>query len=202
MHLSQPLASMMSSVEAAAVDVLARADTDFTGRQVARLAGARNPNGIRKALLRLAEVGLVIATPEPHSTRYRANREHLLWPAVEAALAARDELEERIAAFASDASPGSTVALYGSVARGDATADSDVDLLVVNPDTTTEEVRNRFTADLAGRVERWTGNPVQVYDLSDGRLREQLAARDPIAERWLGEARTVAGRTLADRLLT
>jgi predicted nucleotidyltransferase len=199
MHLSHPLASLMSPVEAAAIEVLARADTDFTGRQVARLAGASNPNGIRKAMLRLSQSGIVLLTPEPHATRYRANREHLLWPAIELALGARDELERRIALFASHASPGSTVAVYGSVARGDSNPDSDVDLLVIHTDDTLSEERDRFALELADRVERWTGNVAQVYDLSDGRFHEQLSAGDPITQRWLAEARTIAGRDISER---
>lgn len=199
MHLSHPLASLTSPVEAAALEVLARAETDFTGRQVARLAGASNPNGIRKALLRLAHIGIVIATPEPHATRYRANREHVLWPAVDVALAARNELEARISSFATDTSPASTIALYGSLARGDATADSDVDVLVVHPDTSAREDRDRFAVNLAALIERWTGNPAQVYDLTDARLHEQMALGDPIVQRWLAEARTIAGREFSAR---
>lgn len=189
----------MTTVEAAAITVLARAQTDYTGRQVARLANAGTPNGIRKALLRLADVGLVEATPEPHATRYQANRGHVLWPAIEIALNAPSEVERRIGEFARTSSPGSTVAIYGSVARGEADAESDVDILVIHADTKEPGERDNFAVELAARVEQWTGNPAQVYDLTESRLRGQIGARDPIAQRWLAEARTIVGDDVAER---
>jgi predicted nucleotidyltransferase len=199
MDLNAPLASLLSPLEASAMAVLARADTDFTGRQVARLAGGQNPNGIRLALLRLADTGLVNVRPELHSTRYRANRDHLLWPAIQVALKIETELERRIAMFVEGAGvPGITVAVYGSVARREATAASDLDLLVILPDGMDAGAQDGFNLRLAELVTIWTGNETQVYSLSVSALRSQFHAHDPIVDHWLIDARTIVGSTVRE----
>lgn len=196
MHVSEPLSSMFSPAEAQALEVLARANTEFTGRQVARLASG-TPAGIRKALLRLVETGLVLMRPEPHATYFRANRDHVLWGAVEIALGAPRELERRVAEFSTMHVPESTVAVYGSVARRDSTPSSDIDLLVVHPDNVTIEARDEFSEELREQLEAWSGNPVQIYDVDHTTLRSQYKRHDPIVEQWQQQARTIAGPPLA-----
>ena len=93
-----------------------------------------------------------------------------------------EEAGRRIAA----AAPGSRVMLFGSHARGDAHAESDLDLLVVEPhvdDAAGEEVRLRrelrglgLFADLvvvsSADAERWRGTPTTVVGtaLAEGRV--------------------------------
>lgn len=194
MDLSAPLASFVKGLDAVALRVVARAGTELTGRQIARLAGTGTPANIRLSLLRLADIGLVISAPAPHATMYSANRAHILWPAVEIALNARQELNRRIADFAATSAPeGSTVALYGSVARGDSTPSSDVDLLVIFPDTTGLDIRDEFVTDLRDRVQLWTGNDAQIYDLSDSALTQQRDANDPLIASWATDGIVVFG---------
>ena len=197
MELSQPLMSLMRELDATALGVLARGGAELTGRQVARLAGSKSPDSIRLALHRLADAGLVIARTEPQATIYSANREHLLWAAIEAALNSRAELEHRIRNLASGSViTGVTIAIYGSVARGDSTRSSDVDLLVIFPDETTSETRDEFVAELRTHVEHWTGNETQIYDLSRSDLVKQRADGDPIVQSWLAEAIVLTGEPL------
>lgn len=106
MDLSAPLASFMNGLlDAVALRVVARAGTELTGRQVARLAGTGTPADVRLSLLRLVDIGLVISVPAPHATMFSANRSHILWSAVEVAMNAGRELNSRLAAFATASAP-------------------------------------------------------------------------------------------------
>lgn len=197
MDLSAPLASFMNGLDAVALRVVARAGAELTGRQVARLAGTGTPANIRLSLLRLVNIGLVISAPAPHATMYSANRSHLLWPAVEVAMNARQELNRRIAAFADASAPeGVTVALYGSVARSDSTTMSDIDLLVVFPDTITLDDRDEFVTGLRDNVELWTGNDAQIYDLTESALARQRLEGDPMVDSWAADGITIVGNSV------
>ncbi|HEV7951276.1 MAG TPA: nucleotidyltransferase domain-containing protein [Glaciihabitans sp.] len=194
MDLSAPLASFLNGLDAVALRVVARAGSELTGRQIARLAGTGTPANVRLSLLRLVDIGLVIAAPAPHATMYSANRSHILWPAVEIALNARQELLRRVAAFAGSSAPvGVTIALYGSVARGDSTKASDVDLLVVFPDEVALDDRDEFVTGLRDHVQLWTGNDAQIYDLTESALASQKEDGDPIVQSWASEGIIIFG---------
>src|SRR5688572_11646497 len=112
MDLSSPLTSLSRRTDAAALQVLAAAGEPLTGRQVARLANESTPSNIRLALLRLVDVGLVTSAPRQDAVLYTANREHLVWPAIESIISVREELAKRIREMTEKhASYGTTVLL-------------------------------------------------------------------------------------------
>lgn len=196
MNLSAPLASFMHGLDAVTLRVVARAGAQLSGRQIARLAGTGTPANVRLSLLRLVDIGLVTMVSAPHATMYSANRLHVLWPAVEIAMEARQELTRRIAVFADRNSPdGLTVALYGSVARGESTSKSDIDLLIVFPDAVPLDDRDEFVTGLRDSVQLWTGNDAQVYDLTESALARQSAENDPIVDSWASDGIIVFGNT-------
>ncbi|MDH6237140.1 nucleotidyltransferase domain-containing protein [Cryobacterium sp. CG_9.6] len=187
----------MTGLDAVTLRVVAKAGAELTGRQIARLAGTGTPANVRLSLLRLLDIGLVISVPAPHATMYSANRSHLLWPAVEIAMNARQELNRRVAAFADSSAPeGVTVVLYGSVARGDSTKMSDVDLLVVFSDEVALDDRDEFVTGLRDNVQLWTGNEAQIYDLTESSLTRQKDDGDPIVGSLASEGIVVFGNSM------
>lgn len=211
MDLSNPVSAVVPSLEGRVLVVLDRAATPLTGSRVADLVpGASNP-GVRAALGRLVEQGTVLAERSSHAVLYRANREHLAWPAIEAAVAfasrALDTLRDRIAGLVVEhlgaaRAARTTVALYGSVARGTSDRRSDVDLVVLTPDDVTPDEVEHLALGITAGVERWTGNACSVYELSTDRLVDLVRAVDPMVRSWLEDATTISGPDLRELLQT
>lgn len=211
MDLSNPVSAVVPSLEGRVLVVLDRAATPLTGSRVADLVpGASNP-GVRAALGRLVEQGTVLAERSSHAVLYRANREHLAWPAIEAAVrfaaSALDALSDRIAALLTEhlgagRAARTTVALYGSVARRTSDRRSDVDLVVLTPDDVGPDEAERVVLGVTAGVERWTGNACSVYELSTDRLAALVRGGDPMVRSWLEDATTISGPDLRELLQT
>ena len=210
MDLSDPISVVIPSLEGQVLRVLAHTTAPLSGSRIAELVTTGSNPGIRTALGRLVRHGTVLARRSGPSILYTANRDHLMWLTIEDAVQAADTLldtlQDRIADLARahlgrlDAER-TTLALFGSVARGASTLDSDIDIVAVIPDNvdpdTIEELVNAVTAG----VERWIGNSCNVYDVTSTRLAELIAASDPMIDSWVGDARTFLGPDLRRRLL-
>lgn len=197
MRLVDPLASLLADSQAGALRVLARTETGMTGRQVARLTGAAQHTTTKRALDKLESIGLVSVERGLQRSVYRANREHLLWPAIQLSLDAGSELERRVVELVASHRPEVlSVAVFGSVARGTADDDSDVDLVLVTETASVDE----FAVLLGDRVRTWTGNDCSVLDFTRDQLRAAVDARDPIVDSLRTDARTVYGADLRSLL--
>lgn len=90
------------------------------------------------------------------------NRDHILAPYVIKIANLRDELLADLASIVSAEAPWATRAiLFGSLARGEADEESDIDLLLVRDDTTPED-DTPPEEDITSRVHRLTGNPCRL----------------------------------------
>lgn len=205
MNLSEPLDGLMSEVEAAALRVLARADTGFSGRQIHSLAGVGSTSSVHRALTRLVKVGVASAESRPPSIIYRVNREHALWPVIELALSTRSRVFDSIDRFCANELPeqlGLTVVVYGSVARRESTLDSDVDLFVVYPDGIDADARADFSYQIAQHIERETGNEAQVFSLERSELAQRVSENDPLVVNVLIQGILVHGLPLTSNAET
>lgn len=201
MDWRHPEAALGGSLDTTVLGVLWHASDGMTGLQVARVAAdAGSPRGIAQALKRLVKQGIADVDPVGGANVYRVNREHLTFPAVDAAFQALrvwPELRTRVRTVV-DAADGShaddvTVAVFGSVARGEARLESDVDLLVITPDDTDDEHVDALLYTLATNVRRWTGQQVQIYATTPSRLRAARDDGDPIVASLLADARVLTG---------
>lgn len=148
--------------------LLAAADHAFTGRQLARLSGASS-EGARRALIRLVEQGIVSREPAGAAHLYRLNREHLAAPAVVALAGLRTALLDRLRQALREWDPAPDyAALFGSAARGEERADSDLDVCLVRPDgiAADDATWRARVAGLERDVSRWTGNDTRVLELA------------------------------------
>jgi len=194
--LSYPIRSVVPSLDGPVLVVLAGTTRPLTVFDVQRLARIGSPSGIRKVLERLAGEGLISVDRRANAAYYVANREHLAWPAVETLVSLRQAmlsaLTTRINAFVIRPLHAS---LFGSAARGEGDAGSDIDVLLIAPSLTSEtEVPWESQLDtLRSGIFTVTGNRCQTFDISLERLREYLDARDPLVDSWTSDGILLAG---------
>jgi predicted nucleotidyltransferase len=195
MDVSKPFTAISTGVDADLLVVLAGSTAPRSGRELARRAGRSN-TGAQHVLDRLVEHGLVSRAEVGRTFLYSLNRDHLLAPIVEGMAGARMELIHRLReAIGEWKSPAIHASLFGSAARGDGDADSDVDLLVVRPadiDADNSDWRNQVD-QLADLVRRWTGNHAGIVEISDGDLPRLRKERPPVVEEVSEDAIDLAG---------
>ncbi|TXR56304.1 nucleotidyltransferase family protein [Quadrisphaera setariae] len=202
-----PLSVLFPPVQGAVLFALWSRPVPLTGRAVHLQAGVGSYPGTLNALARLVEHGLVSARDVGRATEYVLNTEHVLYPVVDAAMGTyrpRAELDRRLldllrSALGSGAR-ATTVAYFGSYARGEATASSDIDLLLVLPEAFGPAEEDALLEDLEAAVRRWTGNQLQVYATRPSGLARAVEAGDPIIDSWDTEAQMLAGPDLRRRL--
>lgn len=180
---SQPFRAVTPTLDGPVLRVLAKTTHPMTRQQVADLIGEASEAGVRKVLRRLAEQGVVIEQRIGSHYTYVGNRDHILWPAVEVFMSAADRLDttirEHVEAWEV---PALSVELFGSVAAGTSTADSDIDLMVYRPSLTDDQVGlwDSQVAELRMAVERWTGNACEILEIDPRTLVEMAAEDEPV----------------------
>ena len=200
MDVSHPIRGIIPTLDAPVIEALARTTRGLSGREVHRLAGMGSVRGVQLVLARLVAQGLVRAEEHPGVTLYTANRDHVAWPALETLVGIPNALMELLRSeIASWPIEPVHVSLFGSIARRDGDARSDIDLLVIRPDasTVTRETWDSQVDGLRDAVVRWTGNRCQIFEVDRSRLREHVLADDPLVANWLHDAVTLAGPGLA-----
>jgi predicted nucleotidyltransferase len=205
MDFQRPLSVVAPTLDGDVLGVLAGADEEFTGRRIHRVLGHSSEHGVRKAADRLVQQGIVSRRQAGQAKLYSLNRSHLAAPYVEGLGSLRAQLIARLKESVADwRKPPSVVFLFGSVARGEAGAQSDLDLFVVRRLDVKQEsaLWQEQLAELESDATVWTGNEARVVeygkrDLADDAVRE-------LAEEVLGDGVAIHGnrqrlRTLLKR---
>jgi predicted nucleotidyltransferase len=193
MMLSRPFRLVTPTVDGDVLAVLARADAAFTPPQVRDLIDMRSVEGVRNALRRLTAQGIVTRERYGNAYVYRLNRAHVAARHIIGLAESGDEVLQRMREqLATWSVPCEFAALFGSAATGAMTEESDIDVLVVRPDSVDVEADSSWHEQLAEFEQTstsWTGNDTRVLELSaaevaTGVKRERVLrdiARDGIA---------------------
>lgn len=184
---SKPYRVISPTLEGPILHALAGVETELTRSQIVNLVEDASEAGVRKALARLVEQGIVIEERIGSRYTYQVNRAHLLWPSVEGLLAARQLLRERVQRLTADWEvPPVSVELFGSVAQGTAHEGSDIDIIVIQPplQPDEEDAWDRHVGELHDSVVRWTGNSCDIVvmdteELHDAHERDEPILRSP-----------------------
>jgi hypothetical protein len=158
---------------------------------------------VNHVLRRLVDAGIVDASSAGQATLYTLNREHVLAPAVTILSSAHRTLAGRMADLvAAWPYPPVVLALFGSAARRDGTASSDIDVLLLRPDDVPAEdqewqVRRH---GLAASMDRWSGNTTQIVEMSESEIRAAAKRKDPLVASLLEESRLVWGAPIREVL--
>jgi len=195
MDLGDPTRSITPTLDGPVLAVLARSGRPLTVGEVAAETVRGSEIGVRRCLARLVNQGLVLATEMGRNRVHELNREHVAAPIATTMADLRIELWRRMRKELSGWKPKPLYACaFGSAARGDGDVDSDVDVLLVHPPFPGEAGPRRtknvidavaavLTAPTAAspveaarwpqhidklraHVLLWSGNPLQVVDLS------------------------------------
>jgi DNA-binding transcriptional ArsR family regulator len=201
-NVSRPYRLLSHPLDGSVLTALAATTRPLTGREVARVAPEGSQPGVSKALGRLVEAGLVDRQEAGNALLYSLNRDHVATPAAIALVEASATLIDRIGTQIDRwKRPPVHASIFGSVARGEAEATSDIDLLVVRPhDALPDDPAWRDQLDgLADDVRRWAGNVLSVSEVSEQDVERLARERPPIVEAVASDAITLHG-PLAERL--
>jgi predicted nucleotidyltransferase len=180
-----------------------------SGREARELAGVRSQSGAQQALGQLAQLGILAEERIRGARLYRVNRQHHLVSCIRALF----EAEQQRASLLRDLvkqeleskdllSSVHFVVLFGSVARGDARPDSDVDLLVVTGTARTNARVGGALQAVAERAERTLGVRLSPLVMALPRLRQRYRSGDPLLHNIAAEGRVLLGSSLREMVET
>jgi predicted nucleotidyltransferase len=191
MDLSDPTRAVTPTLDGPVLAVLAAAGKPLTVGQVASLAARGSEIGIRRTLSRLVEQGTVRATTMGRNQVHELNREHVAAQVAETLAGLRVELWTRFRKELGSWRPRPLYAcVFGSAARGDGAAESDIDLLLVHPPFLGEKPPGRMSPALSAKLGDALGAAALVVDdpKAKHRWEDQLKNMHSLVERWTGNA--------------
>lgn len=173
--------AVIPGVQGRILAILAETTAELNLRTIARLA-AVSPAQASRVLPELVTLGLVERREAPPSALFALVDDHIAVRTVRALSRSRDVVLDELGLLAlrMDPNPVSAV-VFGSFARGEADAASDLDVLLVRPADLSEDddAWASSTEALRTAARRLTGNPVQVLEVDEsdvpGRLRGNSA---------------------------
>lgn len=193
MDLGSPVLDVAPAVRGALLQALARLEQPVTRRQLAAAAGVA-PGNASAVIEELIQTGLVSETVAGRSSMVVLNRSHLAAAPVLALAGLRGELIRRLRERLSVWPDLHGAWLFGSVARGDADSDSDVDLLIVADDLRSPDLHERLS-QLQADVRSWTGNDLQLVEHSAGSWRKLVRSKNPLVEQIRMDGIALTGDT-------
>lgn len=185
---------------------LATREDAVTGREAGRLADL-SPRSAQQALSALHGMGIVRRQEGGRSYLYRLNRQHyLVQHALEKLFRAErrsvEELFEQLRGILSTAAQATGTEIvsgiiFGSTARGEDRPESDMDLLVIHGEGSSESLREELAESLE-TVESLFGRPVSPVIMSSDRFRDMMAAGADLVADIRDDGRRVYGAYVGD----
>jgi predicted nucleotidyltransferase len=194
-----PVEAVIPGAQGRILSVLARTSGELNLRTIARLAGVSSAQASR-VLPGLVALGVVERREVPPSALFRLVPEHVAARAVVLLVDARELAIHEVSRLATELRPTPiSVVIFGSFARGEAVAGSDIDVVVVRRDVVDEDdaAWRRAIDGWAQHARRVTGNRVELLEVSQAEAGRRLRSRQPL---WLDVQRdglVVFGRDLA-----
>jgi predicted nucleotidyltransferase len=168
MDFVRPVEAVIPGAQGRILSVLVKITAPLNLRTLARLASV-SPAQASRVMPGLVDLGIVERYEVPPSSQFLLARSNVAAQAVIELSRSQETASERIglAAAAMATTPESLI-IFGSFARGEAGVDSDIDVVVVRPDSIDEDDDDWATALEAWRDEARaiTGNTVEVIEVS------------------------------------
>jgi predicted nucleotidyltransferase len=198
MDFVRPIEAVIPGVQGRVLAVLAETTAQLNLRTIARLSGVSIAQ-VSRVLPGLVELGLVERREAPPSSLFRLVPEHVAaGPLVTLARGRDGVVEEMGRVAAALPTVPESVIIFGSFPRGEADAESDIDVVFIRPAGVDEsdESWSVSVEQWRARIHRVSGNPVEVLEVGSGEIGAQLSSRQPVWRDIRGEGIVVHGRGL------
>lgn len=168
MDFIHPVHAVVPGVQGRILAVLAETTSELNLRTIASIANVSEAQ-VSRVIPALVAIGLVERREAPPSALFRLVRDHIAAGPILALSRSRDRMIQEMCKVAESLPvPPSSVIIFGSFARGEADAESDIDTLMISP-TGIDESDEAWSAS----VEQWiqhvgevSGNRVEVLEAS------------------------------------
>lgn len=199
MDLTNPTRALAPTIDLQLLTILAGVSGEMSGSEVSRLATSVTSRGVFKALKRLETEGLVQIRTTSKLNFYSFNRDHVAADAVIAAMGLRQKLFERIQGqVISWKIQPTSLAIFGSAARGDGTPESDIDVLVVRSNNVDEDSAawEEQIHELSLLIYKWSGNHASLFQANGKEIAHMMKSKNPIVNSLTRDAYFLAGSNL------
>jgi predicted nucleotidyltransferase len=193
-----PISAVIPGAQGRILDVLVQTTAELSVRTIARLAGISAAQASR-VLPDLVHLGIVERREVPPSSQFRLVRSNVAAQALIALSRARESVLNQIGeAAAALPTPPASVIVFGSFARDEATADSDLDIVVVRPDELDEEDATWTVSigDWRDHVRATAGNAVEILEVSRIEVAAKLGTRSTLWRELARDGAVVHGLSL------
>jgi predicted nucleotidyltransferase len=198
MDFARPIEAVVPGVQGRVLAVLAETTAELNLRTLARLSDVSVAQASR-VLPGLVELGLVERREVPPSSLFRLVPEHVAARPLESLARSRDSVIEAMGRAASElpVEPASVI-VFGSFARGEADAESDIDALFVRPEGVDEsyEAWSASVDEWRETIRRKSGNQVEVLDVGWDEIKARLGSRRSLWRDIRRDGLAVYGATL------
>lgn len=201
MDYRRPVETLIPGVQGRVLGVLARTRTDLTMRAVAELAGV-SPQQASVVIGKLVDLGVVDRRDVPPASLVRLAPDNLAAQGVISIANLRGVALERLKELAAHITPApASLIVFGSFARGEASPESDIDVLAVRPAGLSGDADNwtDSVGQWAERATRVVGNPVNLIEAAVEEIPALLGGKGSSV--WQDAARegiVLTGSTLAE----
>jgi predicted nucleotidyltransferase len=184
MNFGEPFGGLMPGARGAVLAVLLRTSAPLTGRRIHALVASHSLGAVQQALRDLERIGVIATETIGPAGVHRVNQNH---EAI-AALRLLASPIEMLTCVVREAAPDvEAVVVFGSVARGEARADSDIDLAVIAP------AGWEGRAELQQAVSERLGNSCDVVHLTSEDFSRPPEDREPVVAEILRDGLALVG---------
>ena len=200
MDFKRPVEAIIPDAQGRILGVLARTTEELTLTTLADLSGVSLAH-VARIVPRLVELGVVDRREVPPAVLVRLVPDNLAARALLALADLRQTLLNALRESTLDLDPAPVnVTLFGSFARGDDDAASDIDLVVVRASATDEDDA-AWTESIArweGHARRISGNAVNRIEIAEDEVPKLMRSRRPLWQSIRHEGVVLQGTPLAE----